>query len=325
MYHKALQSVATNNIPKALKPFISNDFSVATNLVKVVAENSPHRGRNIIVYQSSFIESLIKAYTLAFANDTLKESQKHIGKRCAILLTNLVRTVLEAAIREACGLSPNVQKTAQQHYIDATKLIHEAGFVCSVKDHHIATKKDISQFLGIPLSTLNSFLRKHRDHIKPIPLDREVTRPLGFKSARVNGYSVEDVARIAFSMNTVPGIKLKEQLFGTIGVFAKPDTSAEVQWQAKLGETFEGLGFQHNYRLGPYRADFFIGSARVVLECNGYEHRYYNADREKEREKFITQDYGLIRFHHQACLEKVVNAILRVKPGEVIRLNERID
>jgi len=296
-----------------------------TNLVKVTAENSPYQGRNIVTYAVETIETLIAGYAFALAHRALRENQRHIGERCTILAASLIRTALNAAIREACGLSPNVQKTAQQHYIDATKLIHEAGFVCSVKDHHIATKKDISQFLGIPLSTLNGFLRKHRDHIKPIPLDREVTRPLGFKSARVNGYSVEDVAKIAFSMNTVPGIKLKEQLFGQIGVFAKPDTSQEVQWQAKLGETFEGLGFQHNYRLGPYRADFFIGSARVVLECNGYEHRYYNADQEKEREKFITQDYGLIRFHHHACLEKVVNAILRVKPGEVIRLNERMD
>jgi very-short-patch-repair endonuclease len=325
MDHAPLKRMVLTWPPKVLKPFINSDFIMVPTLVKVVANNSPYQGRSIVVYTSIMIGTLISAYALALAYRALQKNQRHIGERCVILQSFLVNTALDAAIREACGLSPNVQKTAQQHYIDATKLIHEAGFVCSVKDHHIATKKDISQFLGIPLSTLNSFLRKHRDHIKPIPLDREVTRPLGFKSARVNGYSVEDVARIAFSMNTVPGIKLKEQLFGTIGVFAKPDTSAEVQWQAKLGETFEGLGFQHNYRLGPYRADFFIGSARVVLECNGYEHRYYNADREKEREKFITQDYGLIRFHHQACLEKVVNAILRVKPGEVIRLNERID
>jgi very-short-patch-repair endonuclease len=129
------------------------------------------------------------------------------------------------------------------------------------------------------------------------------------------------VAKIALSMDSVPGIQLKEQLFGHIGAFAKPYTRKEIHWQAHLSETFDGFDFHHNYQLGPYRADFFIGSSRVVLECNGYEHRYYNAEREQKREEFITQEYGLIRFHHQTKLEKVINAILQVKPGEIIRLN----
>jgi len=43
-------------------------------------------------------------------------------------------------------------------------------------------------------------------------------------------------------------------------------------------------------------------------------------EREREREQFITQGYGLVRFDHNSW-EKLINAILRVKSGEIIRLD----
>jgi hypothetical protein len=58
VHHKSLQSVVTNGPPKTLKPFIDNGLSVVTNSVKVVAKNSPHKCKDITVYESSFIESL---------------------------------------------------------------------------------------------------------------------------------------------------------------------------------------------------------------------------------------------------------------------------
>ena len=65
---------------------------------KVTAKNSPHKGRNIVVYDSKFIESLMRAYALAFVQGKLRKNQKHIGQRCVFLLVALVRTALEAAI-----------------------------------------------------------------------------------------------------------------------------------------------------------------------------------------------------------------------------------
>jgi hypothetical protein len=46
----------------------------------------------------------------------------------------------------------------------------------------------------------------------------------------------------------------------------------------------------------------------------------YDPEKERQREEFITQEYGLVRFDHKTRLETLINAILRVKPGEVIRL-----
>ena len=55
-----------------------------TNLVEVIAKNSPYRGRKIVTYDSLAIENLIRAYVLALANNKLRKNQKHIGERCAI-------------------------------------------------------------------------------------------------------------------------------------------------------------------------------------------------------------------------------------------------
>jgi len=66
--------------------------------------------------------------------------------------------------------------------------------------------------------------------------------------------------------------------------------------------------------------DFKVDALNLVLECNGYEHRYYDVKREQEREQFIIQDYSLIRFHHKTGVEALFNAILQIRPKEVIRL-----
>ncbi len=170
------------------------------------------------------------------------------------------------------------------------------------------------------MGKLNAHLRKRRKDITLIPLTRQQIRAIGSKATRMNAYSSEDAVKITLGMDSVPGMEVKRQLFGTVGIFAKPDTSEEIQWEAKLAVAFDGLELHHNYALGPYRVDFLIGSSKVVLECNGYEHRYYNPEKEREREEFITQEYGLVRFDHNTSLEKLMNAILRVKPGKVIRL-----
>ncbi len=196
MKHSSLQNVAVTGVPKTLKPFIDNGLSVAVTLVKVTAKNSPHKSRKIAVYSSCLIESIMRAYAMAVGNNVLQKNQMHIGRRCVLLQSALVQTALDTAIKQACGLSPDIQKTAQQHYIDAVKLIKDYGFTCSV-DNDIAIKKDIVKFLDIPESTLNGFLRKHRHEIEPIKLDYLTIRSIGYKAPRMNGYHIEDVGKIA--------------------------------------------------------------------------------------------------------------------------------
>jgi hypothetical protein len=72
LHYKVLQNIATKGIPKSLEPFIDNGLIVVVNSVKVVAKNSPHKGRNITVYESSFIESFIRGYALALAHRQLR-------------------------------------------------------------------------------------------------------------------------------------------------------------------------------------------------------------------------------------------------------------
>ena len=178
----------------------------------MTAENSNHKSKNISVYDSSVIESLIKAYAFALASNTLRKNQKHIGERCVILQSALVKTALDFAIKQACGLSPNIQSITQQNYVE---LIKQFGFICSF-DNEISTKKDIINFLDIPASTLNSFLKKRQDDIQPIKLDYQTIKTNGGKATRMNGYNLEDVSKIALGMDSVIGIELKKQVFGHI-------------------------------------------------------------------------------------------------------------
>jgi len=75
MKHASLQSVTVNWPPKELTSFIDKAQGMKTKLIKVVAKNSPHKGRNIVVYDSEFIESLMRAYALAFVHGKLRLNQ----------------------------------------------------------------------------------------------------------------------------------------------------------------------------------------------------------------------------------------------------------
>ena len=175
-----------------------------------------------MLYSAAFIESFIRGYSLALAHRKLRANQVHIGERCVILQSSLVKTALEVAIKEACGIAANLQKTAQKNYTDIVELMKQSGLKCSVSNG-IAIKTYITDFLDISLSTLNSFLGKRCNKIEPIRLDRETIRALGSKAFRMNGYSVQDVGTIALVMDSVVGIGLKEQMFGSMSFLAKLD------------------------------------------------------------------------------------------------------
>jgi very-short-patch-repair endonuclease len=320
MNQMALNRMKTTWPPKTLQPFIDHGLGMKTTLVKVVSQNSPYEGRKIVVYNTNLIEAIIRAYVMASAHSTLQKNQLHIGKRCSILVCALTRTALEVSIKQAAGLSIDIQKTAQQHYQDAAKLLKEFGFTCSVNDD-IAIKKDITKFLDVPESTLNNFLRKHQNEIQPIKLDYSTIRSMGYKAPRMNGYHLDDVGKIAVGMDTVIGIELKQRVFGEISSLAKPETKGEIEWRKVLTKVFAGFGLQCNYPIGNYKADFFIEKLMLVLECNGYDnHQYYDKKLEKQREQFIKQRYSMVRFHHKIQLETLFNGILQAKIGTVIKL-----
>ncbi len=320
IYHNTLQSMANNGLPNTLKPFIGKDFSMTVTLVEVTANNSPYKGRKITVYNSEFVESLMRAYALANGNNILRKNQVHIGRRCVILLVALVRTALESAIKQACGLHSNIQKIAQKSYTDVVKLLKDFNFTCSIQGD-IATKKDISQFTNLPISTINYFLKTHSDTISTIQLDSKTIKQSGSKANRMNGYSLEDVGKIVLGMDSVIGIELKKQVFGSVSTLAKFDTKGEIEWQQVLAQVFDNLGFQHNYPIGKYKVDFFVKDLNLILECNGYDnHSSYDPMAEAEREQFITKNYSLVRFHHKIDWKTLVNGILRTKIGQITTL-----
>jgi len=315
MRHGALQNYATKGVPKVLKPFINKDFNCATKTVLVVAENSTHKGKEITVYDSSVIGGFIRAYSLALAHHKLRPNQMHIGERCVMLQTALTDTALYAVMKEACGITPNIQQTVQEQCI---KLMKQFGLKASFPEE-IYIKRDIINFINKPLSTLNSYLKTH-----DIPCEKlgyETIKANGGAATHMNGYSLEAVSKIVLGIDSVVGLELKKQIFGHVGTLVKTDTKGEVEWQQVLTQVFDGFGFYHNYSFGSYRVDFFIKDLKLILECNGYDnHRYYNQEEERQREQLLKQNYSIIRFNHKITLERLFNGILKTKMGKVVRL-----
>ncbi|MBE9562436.1 MAG: DUF559 domain-containing protein, partial [Proteobacteria bacterium] len=228
----------------------------------------------------------------------------------------LAQTTLYTAIEESCGLPPNVQTTIKQMIWK----MKENGLTCSI-DGKIAVKKDITKFCEVSTGVLNGYLNKHKHDIEAIKLSRPTILEAGFNAPRMNGYCLEDVAKIVLNMNSQIGKKLKQQVFGEVISFAKPETKGEIEWQKTLTKVFAGFSFHHNYPVGKYRADFVIDELGLALECNGFDnHATYNQEKEAEREQFVNQRYSLVRFNHRVNWEALANGILRAKRDKLIKL-----
>jgi very-short-patch-repair endonuclease len=81
-------------------------------------------------------------------------------------------------------------------------------------------------------------------------------------------------------MDTAVGIEIKKSMFGDVARFVNLQPKKETQWLNAFCRAFDGLGLCHNYQLDQYRVDFFVQDLMLVLECNGYGHRYYDAEQE---------------------------------------------
>ncbi len=75
---------------KPVKPILKSYPSL--NPKNLNSDNSPHKGRKITVYNSKFVESLMRAYVMAIGHNVLQKNQMKIGQRYAILQSALVQS-----------------------------------------------------------------------------------------------------------------------------------------------------------------------------------------------------------------------------------------
>jgi hypothetical protein len=64
--HKSLRSMGAKWPPKALKPFVDKGWSMGAEMVEVVAENSPYKGRKIVL---SIVSNLVKLNKYSYLYD----------------------------------------------------------------------------------------------------------------------------------------------------------------------------------------------------------------------------------------------------------------
>ena len=119
MSHISLRAMLGNWPPKTLEPFCNKGLTVRTTLATIAAENCPHKGVDIVVYDVPTMEEIIRVYAVAYTAGALRKNQLHIGKRCAELLTALIKSSLRMRIAWACGFTPQPQKTVRRYHRDS--------------------------------------------------------------------------------------------------------------------------------------------------------------------------------------------------------------
>lgn len=68
----------------------------------------------------------------------------------------------------------------------------------------------------------------------------------------------------------------------------------EIEFKECLSAFFLAFGYKviHQYKIGPYRIDFFIPKINTGIEYDENDHLYYNELKEEEREEFIRKTMG---------------------------------
>ncbi len=292
------------NIAKLIKEKYLDDHARKISRMVDIG-SSAERSQTIYVLTRHEAEFLI----MDFSGPKARQKKLEILKRLQAIETDVLKGAFDQARQKAATW-------------DGVQLLTDLGFTPSLPNQ-MATKKDIAHFLGIPESTLATFLAKHTDQITAIKLTKEQIRATGKKANRLNAYTQDDVFKIAFWMDTEIGKQLKIKVFGDIGVCATPAVKDEVEWKTSLSELFHLLGFKYQYPIGKYVVDFFVEKLGLVLECDRENHRYYDQKGEQERDAYITQFYTLIRFNSQISVATLANRIIRMHempPKAVIKL-----
>lgn len=88
----------------------------------------------------------------------------------------------------------------------------------------------------------------------------------------------------------------------------------EMQTLKILQKTLNGIcDIIYQYRIGPYRADYYIPKFRIILEQDGPEHKdKYKTITDKKRESYIAkQGYKILRASNSTDPLEIVNLILK--------------
>jgi len=99
-------------------------------------------------------------------------------------------------------------------------------------------------------------------------------------------------------------------------------TPAEIRlWQALKHSQLNPLKFRRQHSIGPFVADFYCPSAKLVIELDGSVHDSETAQQQDEERTAYLVNLGLrvVRFENQDVMENLegVLAEIRRRAGEV--------
>jgi len=93
----------------------------------------------------------------------------------------------------------------------------------------------------------------------------------------------------------------------------RTQTPAEAAlWQALRGRRFHGLKFRRQHPIGPYVADFYCPSLRLVIEVDGDVH-HERRDYDTARTEHLSQyHYRVVRFRNEEVLNDLDGVLRRL-------------
>jgi very-short-patch-repair endonuclease len=92
----------------------------------------------------------------------------------------------------------------------------------------------------------------------------------------------------------------------------KNSTPAEIRLWAEVlrARRFHGYPFNRQYPIGPYIADFVCRQLRLIVEIDGYSHRFKEEeDRERDR-ALVDLGYRVVRFPEKEVMQHLDNVVL---------------
>jgi very-short-patch-repair endonuclease len=90
-----------------------------------------------------------------------------------------------------------------------------------------------------------------------------------------------------------------------------PTTGERELWRLLRGRKLEGLKFRRQAPVGPYIVDFVCLDRRLVVEVDGYFHRFHVEHDERRDARFSSEGYRVLR---------IPDSLIGRAPEEILRL-----
>ncbi|MBN1537585.1 MAG: endonuclease domain-containing protein [Anaerolineales bacterium] len=83
-------------------------------------------------------------------------------------------------------------------------------------------------------------------------------------------------------------------------------------WNRLRNKNLHGLKFRRQHPIGPYIADFYCASHKLVIEIDGDLHKYQENEDKLRTQEFMKYAYHVLRFQNHEIEENIENVLAEI-------------